>query len=185
MTDDRQNNQDWKDYEELIERYIQVIAKNMNLYGITPSVGRLYGTLYFAEEPMTLDQMRDALLMSKTSMSTGVKALADMKMVTPTFRKGIRKDLYQTEKDWYKSFTSLFTTKWRRQTENNLEEAEEAMRQLEKLQEETTDPALKETIQSDIQKLEYSYEYYEWLIRFVRVVETGEIFDYVPRKPKK
>lgn len=103
MTDDRQNNQDWKDYEELIERYIQVIAKNMNLYGITPSVGRLYGTLYFAEEPMTLDQMRDALLMSKTSMSTGVKALADMKMVTPTFRKGIRKDLYQTEKDWYKS----------------------------------------------------------------------------------
>ena len=68
MTDDRQNNQDWKDYEELIERYIQVIAKNMNLYGITPSVGRLYGTLYFAEEPMTLDQMRDALLMSKTSM---------------------------------------------------------------------------------------------------------------------
>ena len=162
MTDDRQNNQDWKDYEELIERYIQVIAKNMNLYGITPSVGRLYGTLYFAEEPMTLDQMRDALLMSKTSMSTGVKALADMKMVTPTFRKGIRKDLYQTEK-----------------------EAEEAMRQLEKLQEETTDPALKETIQSDIQKLEYSYEYYEWLIRFVRVVETGEIFDYVPRKPKK
>lgn len=97
---------------------------------------------------------------------------------------GIRKDLYQTEKDWYKSFTSLFTTKWRRQTENNLEEAEEAMRQW-KVQEETTDPALKETIQSDIQKLEYSYEYYEWLIRFVRVVETGEIFDYVPRKPKK
>lgn len=34
-------------HEETIEKFIQVIAKNMNLYGITSSVGRLYGVLYF------------------------------------------------------------------------------------------------------------------------------------------
>src|SRR5699024_6462629 len=58
---------DWEIYEETIQKFIQVIAKNMNLYGITSSIGRLYGVLYFSDEPMTLDDMRDALEMSKTS----------------------------------------------------------------------------------------------------------------------
>src|SRR5690625_7896401 len=97
---------DWEKYEETMEKHIQVIAKNMNLYGITSSVGRLYGVLYFADEPMTLDDMRDALVMSKTSMSTGVRALGDMKMVEPAYKKGVRKDLYRSEEEWYKSCTS-------------------------------------------------------------------------------
>ena len=41
----------WEQYEETVERFIQTIARNMNLYGINPSVGRLYGVLYFAETP--------------------------------------------------------------------------------------------------------------------------------------
>src|SRR5690625_7941283 len=96
---------DWEKYEETMEKYIQVIAKNMNLYGMTSSVGRLYGVLYFADEPMTLDDMRDALEMSKTSMSTGVGVLSDMKMVELAFKKGIHKDLYKTEDDRNKSLT--------------------------------------------------------------------------------
>ena len=76
----------WQEYEEIIDKFIQVIAKNMNLYGITPSVGRLYGKLYFHDGRMTLDDMRDALEMSKTSMSTGVRALSEMKMVEPAFK---------------------------------------------------------------------------------------------------
>ena len=81
----------WEQYEETVERFIQTIARNMNLYGINPSVGPLYGVLYFAENPMTLDDMREALSMSKTSMSTGVRILSDMKMVESIHKKGVRK----------------------------------------------------------------------------------------------
>src|SRR5690625_1850083 len=112
-------------YEKTIEQFIQEIAKNMTLYGITPSIGRLYGVLYFSDEPLTLDDMTEALKMSKTSMSTGVRTLSNMRMVESTFQKGIRKDLYQSEEDWYKSFTSLFGNQWRHHTETNIEEAEE------------------------------------------------------------
>src|SRR5699024_1634356 len=104
----------------------------MNLYGITSSVGRLYGVLYFADEPMTLDDMRDALVMSKTSMSTGVRTLGDMKMVEPAYKKGVRKDLYRSEEDWYKSFTSLFGNRWKNHTESNIDEAKEAMEELKR-----------------------------------------------------
>ncbi|MBX0357205.1 GbsR/MarR family transcriptional regulator [Halobacillus sp. Nhm2S1] len=179
------NNKDWNKYEETIEQFIQVIAKNMSLYGVTPSIGRLYGVLYFSQEPMTLDDMREALEMSKTSMSTGVRALSDMKMVEPSFKKGVRKDLYKSEEDWYKSFTSLFGSRWRHHTETNIEEADEAIQELLELQEQTTDEDLQMKITEDIDRLEYAQNYYRWLMRFIHVVESGEIFQYVPKIDQK
>src|SRR5690625_5686135 len=139
----------------------------MNLYGITSSVGRLYGVLYFADEPMTLDDMRDALVMSKTSMSTGVRALGDMKMVEPAYKKGVRKDLYKAEEDWYKSFTSLFGDRWKYQTESNIDEANSAIRLLEEMLEETDDASLQEKIKLDLERLSYGKAYYEWLMKFI------------------
>ncbi|MGY0692866.1 GbsR/MarR family transcriptional regulator [Virgibacillus sp. FSP13] len=178
---EEQVSKDWEKYEETIEKFIQVIAKNMNLYGITSSVGRLYGVLYFAEKPLTLDDMREALKMSKTSMSTGVRALSEMKMVESTFKKGIRKDLYQTEDDWYKSFTSLFGNRWRQHTETNIEEADEAVEELENILQATNDESLKIKINDDIDRLRYAQNYYKWLMKFIRVMESGEIFNYIPK----
>ena len=73
--------QTWEIYENILEQYIQAIGKNMSLFGISPSVGRLFGVLYFSDHAMTLDEMGQALSMSKTSMSTGVRMLSDLKMV--------------------------------------------------------------------------------------------------------
>ena len=153
----------------------------MSLYGITSSVGRLYGVLYFSDQPMTLDDMREALVMSKTSMSTGVRALSDMKMVESTFKKGIRKDLYQSEEDWYKSFTSLFGNRWRQHTETNIEEADETIADLNSLLEQTMDEALRDKIKNDIERLSYAKNYYKWLMQFIQVIESGKIFDYIPK----
>ncbi len=168
-------------HEAIVETIIQTIARNMNLYGINPSVGRLYGVLYFSDHSMTLDDMREALSMSKTSMSTGVRALSDMKMVESVHKKGVRKDLYQTEEDWYKSFTSLFGIRWRNQTETNIEEADEAIEKLKKLLQETDDETLIHKINLDLEKLNYAKSYYEWLMKFIRVIESGEIFEFVPK----
>lgn len=175
---------DIEKYEETIEKFIQVIARNMNLYGITSSVGRLYGVLYFSNQPMTLDDMREALVMSKTSMSTGVRALSDMKMVESTFKKGIRKDLYQSEEDWYKSFTSLFGNRWRHHTETNIEEADETVSELNDILEETDDEDLKRKIHQDIDRLQYARNYYEWLMQVIQLIESGKIFEYIPKNDK-
>ncbi|PXW91461.1 DNA-binding transcriptional regulator GbsR (MarR family) [Streptohalobacillus salinus] len=174
--------QEYALYDETIDRFIQVIAKNINLYGMTPSIGRLYGKIFFSDEPMTLDQMREALGMSKTSMSTGVRALTEMKMVEPAFKKGERKDLYKSEEDWYKSFTSLFSNRWRHHTESNIEEAEEAISALRKIQSSIHDTVLLEKIDRDIDRLKYAQNYYRWLMRFIKVVESGEIFELIPKE---
>ncbi|HEX7065195.1 MAG TPA: GbsR/MarR family transcriptional regulator [Bacillales bacterium] len=173
----------WEHYQNVKEQFIQSIAKNMRLYGITPSVGRLFGILFFSDEPMTLDDMRDELGMSKTSMSTGVRALLDMKMVEPVFRRGVRKDLYQTEDDWYKSFAALFSRQWKEATQTNIEEMTEAKDKLRDIQKKTEDKEILSKIDGDLERLEYARDYYEWLLRFITIVETGEIFKYVPKNP--
>lgn len=70
--------------EQARDLVIDSIAETMDLYGITRSVGILYGTMYMRDE-MTLDEMREELQMSKPSMSTGVKKLQDLNVVKKHF----------------------------------------------------------------------------------------------------
>ncbi|WP_252315682.1 GbsR/MarR family transcriptional regulator [Sinobaca sp. H24] len=169
--------------EQIRHQFISVIAQNMGLYNISETNGRLYGTVLFAERPMTLDEMSDALSMSKMSMSTGIRSLMEASMVERVWEKGVRKDLYQTEQDWYKSFTSVFVTRWREATDNNHQAALQALKELRRLlllceREEHT-----EMIHMDIDKLEGAVEYYEWLDEVILIFESGKIFDWVPRRP--
>lgn len=58
--------------EQARQDYIESLAETMEMYGLSPSMGRLFGIMFFHDEPMTLDEMRGLTGMSKTSMSTGV-----------------------------------------------------------------------------------------------------------------
>ena len=115
------------------ERVIDSVAQNMDLYGVTESIGRLYGMLLFQKNPMTLDEMKEELGMSKTSMSTSVRTLLELKMVDKVWRKGVRKDLYRAEEDWYQTFIDYFTIKWRLAITENIYAIEKSMNEIKVL----------------------------------------------------
>ncbi|MEK3889796.1 GbsR/MarR family transcriptional regulator [Bacillus sp. FSL K6-3431] len=169
--------------EKARERVIETIGQNIHLYGATSSAGRLYGMMFFHQDPLTLDDMKEELGMSKTSMSTSVRTLSDLKMVERVWKKGVRKDLYQIEEDWYQSFIDLFSTKWKSANSMHLSAIKKSLAELEQL---TTDNNISPEIQAmateDIAKLKYMSEYYEWLNRLVAVFEDHEIFKLVPKK---
>ncbi|MBB2478834.1 MULTISPECIES: GbsR/MarR family transcriptional regulator [Heyndrickxia] len=172
--------------EKIRERVIESIAQNMNLYGIAPSIGRLYGMMFFHHEPLTLDEMKDELGMSKTSMSTSVRALLELKMVDKVWKKGVRRDLYAVEGDWYQNFIDLFSVKWRTAISMNTNTILKSIKELQDmLLHEEMDKEIKDIIKSDIDKLEYTLEYYDWLNRLVDIFESHEIFNYVPKKVKE
>ncbi|UII57118.1 GbsR/MarR family transcriptional regulator [Cytobacillus spongiae] len=169
--------------EQARERVIDTIAQNMNLYGITDSIGRLYGLLYFQEDSMTLDEMKEELGMSKTSMSTSVRTLMELKMVEKVWKKGVRKDLYEAEEDWYQTFIDFFTIKWRAGVSINVSSIEKSLIELNEL---INDPEVANDIKAaanrDIGKLNDSLLYYDWLNRLVDSFESKEIFNYIPKK---
>lgn len=168
------------------ERIIETIAQNIDLYGITPSAGRLYGMMYFHNDPLTLDDMKDELGMSKTSMSTSVRSLSDLKMVERVWKKGVRKDLYKIEEDWYQSFIDLFSTKWKSSISMHMIAIKKSMAELKNL---ASDPSISSEVQEiaaeDMEKLKYMSEYYEWLDRLVDAFENEDIFTLVPKKTEE
>ena len=170
--------------EQARERVIEAISQNMNLYGVTESIGRLYGALYFQEGPLTLDEMKDELGMSKTSMSTSVRTLLDLKLVEKVWKRGCRKDLYAIERDWHQNFIDLFSIKWRNAIAINIHAIEKSLKELNELyKNEEKDPQLMSLVISDIAKLQSALEYYDWLNRFVDKLESEEIFDFIPKNP--
>lgn len=173
-----------KDYLEVLEEaeaiVIDAIAETMDLYGVTPSVGRLYGVLYFSEEPMTLNQMSNSLGMSKPSMSTGIHSLMDIEMVQKVWRKGERRDLYTAEKDFFVSFISFFCKKWDREVSTNLQAIEKATEQLNSLVENPDVPnALHRKAKKDLQLLEESTKYYLWLKKLVHAFRSKDLFKMI------
>jgi DNA-binding transcriptional regulator GbsR (MarR family) len=173
-----------KELEKARERVIDAISQNMNLYGVTESIGRLYGSLYFQEGPLTLDEMKDELGMSKTSMSTSVRSLLELKMVGKVWKKGVRKDLYQAEPDWYQTFIDFFTIKWRAGISINISAMERSLSDLTALlDDENVDRNIKNQAKVDIEKLTSAIEYYDWLNRLVDSLESEQIFEFIPKKP--
>ncbi|RSK26754.1 GbsR/MarR family transcriptional regulator [Bacillus sp. HMF5848] len=174
-----------KDIEQLDkarERVIETIAQNMGLYGVTPSVGRLYGLLYFKNEPMTLDDMKEELGMSKTSMSTAVRHLLELKMVEKVWKKGSRKDLYIVNQDWYQTFADFFAIKWRTSISINVKAMKKSIEELHGiLNSESVEEGIQKTAKQDIEKLEHALEYYEWLNRVVDTFESKDIFKHIPK----
>lgn len=168
--------------EKARERVIDAISQNMNLYGVTPSVGRLWGLMYFQDEPMTLDDMKSELGMSKTSMSTSVRSLVELKMVDKVWKKGMRKDLYEVEEDWHQTFIDFFTIKWRSGVSMNVTAIEKSLKELHVLlEDEEIDEEIKEIAARDIDKLHNALQYYQWLNRLVDSFESHDIFTFIPK----
>lgn len=165
------------------ERVIESVSQNMYLYGVSPSIGRLYGTLFFNGKPMTLDDMKEELKMSKTSMSTSVRTLMELNMVERVWRKGIRKDLYEAQGDWYQIFTDFFSNQWRKVTAMNTKAVQQSLNELTQLM---RNPELSETerelIQADMDKYRYIIDYYNWLNHLFDFLESDELFQIVKKK---
>ncbi|WP_209123710.1 choline update/conversion transcriptional regulator CudC [Alkalihalobacillus sp. BA299] len=162
------------------------ISETMDLYGVTPSVGRLYGAMYFHKDPMTLDEMKEELGMSKPSMSTAVRKLQENEMVQKAWKKGERKDMYIAEKDFFKSFAEFFCKKWEKEVTVNLEATVKAEAILEEilLDPEVSEETRQETIRCYTQ-LKESKVYYKWLKSLVDSFRTGDIYNYLPKDRKK
>lgn len=168
--------------EKAREDLIQELSQNMHLYGISESVGRLYGTVLFTHEPVTLDEMSQSLGMSKTSMSTGMRVLTEANMVEKAWKKGVRKDLYQPVDDWYKSFSTTFVKRWKVSVVNNLQAVHrmrDALQDMEQQQMNTVDYT---AVQADLQTLEHAENYYKWLQEVTELFESGQIFKLIPKK---
>jgi len=166
------------------QRVIESIGKNMDLYGVTLSVGYMYGHMFFRDTPVTLDEMASIMGLSKTSVSTGMRTLQDLKMINKVWGRGSRKDLYEVEQDWFQTFIDFFSIRWRKSVEMNRHALERSLKEMRMILGECADnePVVR-MLQADIEKIENAIRYCEWLNRLIDTLESGKIFELVPVDP--
>ena len=169
--------------DDVRTQFIEKITDNMDAFGAPKSVGLILGIIYMNREPMTLDELSAETGMSKTRMSQVVREMIDMNITERVFKKGFRKDLYQVEEDYYQTFISLFTSTWQKAINRSRHFEQRLKRKLDELKEQ---PDLTEedeqAINNLLAELHEWKEYYDWIRRVAEFFESGEIFEYVPKK---
>ncbi|GGO08199.1 GbsR/MarR family transcriptional regulator [Saccharibacillus kuerlensis] len=162
---------------ELREKVIESIATTMDLYGVNHSFGQLYGIMYFEDRPMTLEEMKDYMNMSKSNMSYAVRALTESQMIYKLDEKKDRKDQYIAETDFFHTFRSFFGAKLQREVDVMLSSIREVTPDLSEivLAQQTT-PEEREQALRDLHKLQHAEQYYMWLQGFVDRLRDGDPF---------
>lgn len=165
-------------------QFIEKIADNMHTFGVSATVGQVLGIIYMNAKPMTLDELSEETGMSKTRMSQVVREMMELNIAEKVFEKGVRKDLYNVEREYYQTFISLFTSNWQKAIHKSKHFEQRLLRELTKLKE---DENLSETEEQQVNELLREitlwFEYYDWIQRLIDFFESGEIFKHVPKHP--
>nr|WP_040365706.1 GbsR/MarR family transcriptional regulator [Priestia filamentosa] len=172
----------FKKIEQMEEQFVEKIADNMHTYGVSTTVGRVLGIIYMNRKPMTLDELSAATGMSKTRMSQVVREMLDFNIAEKVFEKGVRKDLYNVERDYYQTFISLFTSNWRKVINKNKMFEKKLKQEIVELMENDEFPQeTEQKINELLKETKEWLDYYQWLSRLVEFFESGEIFKHVPK----
>lgn len=127
--------------DEYVKTTIMVeFSKTIEQFGLSSVEAQLFAYLYLSDTALTLDEMSEAIGKSKTSMSTSIRSLADLNLVSRVWRKGVRKDLYQANNQLFKTFINSYSNKWIDATNHQKDTLESIKFNLEpKEKEETSD----------------------------------------------
>ncbi len=168
--------------EQLEAQFIEKIAENMPIYGVSTTVGRVLGIMYTNKKPMTLDELSVATSMSKTRMSQVVREMLDLNIAEKVFEKGVRKDLYNVDQDYYETFISLFTFNWQKPIKKNkVFEKKLSAELLDMLEEGTLTEEAEDKVNQLLKETKDWIDFYQWLSQLIEFFDSGEIFKHVPK----
>ncbi len=87
---------------EARDNIIESAGRTTQGFGLGRIIGQLYALLFFSPSPLSLDDMAEALKISKGSASTNIRELEKWGAVRKVWIKGERRDYYEAEVDLFR-----------------------------------------------------------------------------------
>jgi DNA-binding transcriptional regulator GbsR (MarR family) len=144
------------------EEVIEALARSADVYGLKRSYGRLYGILFFAEEPLSLDELVGESEYAKSTVSTAMKALERYHFV---HRKSVpgegKKAYFEAETDFWHIFQEFLQREVSREITIMTRALDSAAEQLEAAESEQAQRDLEK-----IRRLQSVYSKSETLVAF-------------------
>jgi DNA-binding transcriptional regulator GbsR (MarR family) len=85
---------------ELRQQFIELAGNSSQSLGVGRVIGQIFAHLYFSREPQSLDDLTEALGISKGSASMSVRQLDQWGALKKVWKKGDRKDYYEARDEW-------------------------------------------------------------------------------------
>src|SRR6201985_706859 len=82
-----------------VERFILHWGDMGDEWGVNRSVSQIHGLLYLAEEPMTAEDIAEALVMARSNVSNSIKELLAWNLIRRVPIMGDRRDHFEAETD--------------------------------------------------------------------------------------
>ena len=75
--------------------------------------GRIFAVLYLEDHPLSLDEIAEALQLSKSNISTNIRGLVEWHLVRRVAVRGSRKDHYQAADDFWRVMQEIMERRFR------------------------------------------------------------------------
>lgn len=104
-------------FEEAKEQFVQAWGALGSKWGINPTMAKIHALLMIAPEPMSTEDVMEALNVSRGNANMNIRALMDWGLVWKDLKSGERKDFFSAEKDIWKVSRMIMEQRKKRELE--------------------------------------------------------------------
>lgn len=101
----------------LTQSFIHHFGEMGSRWGINRTVGQMYALLFVAREPLCADDIAEALAISRSNVSMGLKELQSWQLVRLRHFAGDRREFFEAPQDIWEIFHTLAEQRRRREVE--------------------------------------------------------------------
>jgi DNA-binding transcriptional regulator GbsR (MarR family) len=118
-----------------------VIGRLIEFWGFKRNMGRVWTVLYLSPEPLSAEDLRQALSLSSGAVSMTLSELSRWGVVRKVWIQGERKDFYAAEVQLWRMISRVFNEREKSEVINAIDAFEEALRQVDRIRRSSTDPS--------------------------------------------
>jgi DNA-binding transcriptional regulator GbsR (MarR family) len=86
-------------------------------WGVNRTVAQVHALLYLSPEPLTADEIAEALSVARSNVSTSLRELQNWQLVQATHQMGDRRDFFSTSHDVWQLFLTVLQQRVEREIE--------------------------------------------------------------------
>jgi DNA-binding transcriptional regulator GbsR (MarR family) len=150
------------------ETIIEAMERSADIYGLNRSYGRLYGWLFFADDPVSLDALVEASGYAKSTVSTSLQNMEELHLV---YRRSLpgegKKAFYEAERDFWRVAQAFFQREVQREISIMTEALNEAKQSLE--------AADSDQAHQDLEKIHQLEQMYDRSQRLVDLLTSSSV----------
>ena len=125
-----------------------VVGRLIEFWGFKRNMGRIWAVLYLSPEPLSAEDLRQALKLSSGAVSMTLNELSRWGVVRKVWVQGERKDFYAAEVQLWRMISRVFSEREKTEIVMAIEAFEEALAEVSKLR---TSPDPKTRARAELQ----------------------------------